>query len=398
MKVSKAKLCLSITGIFILAFVSMYTSLYYPAVSDMYGIYGEQISAVNYFVSGASICTLIIMILVPFLEKLMGSKKLLLFGAILISAGGLLGLLTDNIILYNIANSLALGGYGITGTMTLSILMALITDPARRGLFNGLYQVIVAVSGSVLAVIGGVLTLQSWRSALSAAWWLCLILGIISTVILAFSIPKNIKTAEKEDDSLSQETGKQKIPWGKILPAFVAFLVLGTIYQYANLLLSVYVSENAIGNSAFIGTMQSLGTIGSAVMCFCFAFVYRKIGKRIILAPMAVITVFIFLMSTAPSQITVILASLLMGVAFGCSITFFYTICPEIAPHHVTLAVALIGIAANLPYSTYSYIYTFMSGIFDTMTASLKPMFLIMLVELVMTAFYFVLRKKAKRM
>ena len=174
MKVSKAKLCLSITGIFILAFVSMYTSLYYPAVSDMYGIYGEQISAVNYFVSGASICTLIIMILVPFLEKLMGSKKLLLFGAILISAGGLLGLLTDNIILYNIANSLALGGYGITGTMTLSILMALITDPARRGLFNGLYQVIVAVSGSVLAVIGGVLTLQSWRSALSAAWWLCL--------------------------------------------------------------------------------------------------------------------------------------------------------------------------------------------------------------------------------
>lgn len=393
MKLTKSKLSLTIIGIFLLAVISMFGSIFSPAIAEMYGVFSENIPALNYLVSGSALIGIISMLLCPYLEKLIGTKRLLLIGALLLAISGLAGLFSFDIHFLCVVQSINACGYGITGTLALSVLMTVLTTDKSRSFFNGIYQVVIAASGSVFAIVGGILAATSWKKALSAAWWVCCILGFAAAIILMLSLPKEIDTSNAENQQV-QSGEKTKTPWGGIMVLFIGFLIIGLAYQYINLLMSVYVEENALGDAVFTGTMQSLGTIGSAVMCFCFGFVYPKLKKKLIIIPLSVLAVFLLLFSVCPSRELTILGAVLMGASFGCSDVYFYTICPDIAPNHLTTAIAWVGLALNLPYMLFSYMYTALAGVFGTLTASLKLIFVLILVELIITSFIVLKKKK----
>lgn len=374
---------LLIVGVLLLAVVSMVACLFGPAIADMYGAFPENEASMNFFVSGATFFSLLMMLLCPAMAKKIGSRNLLILGAIISAVGGVVGLLSFNITVICVAQSLACIGYGITGTMGISVLMQVITDEKQRGTINGINQVVIAASGAVLAFAGGAMAVNSWKTPVTANWIVLVVLGLAAAALIARALPKTIELSAEEE---ADEGDRKSAPWKAISVMTLGFLLLGICYQCINLFMAFYVEENGLGNAMFTGTLQSLGTVGSAICCAAFGMLYGKMGKKTIVLPLVVMAAFTFLMFLVPNTLIAMIAATLMGASFGCSVTYFYTICPEVAPKHITLAVSWIGIALNVPYMVGSYILMPMMGAMGSMTATLSVFAVVLAVEAVIAA------------
>lgn len=354
-KMSKGRAILFIITCWITSFTIMWQMPEMVIVNDLYEAFPNQAGVVTAMLSWPSLVTALSSLLAGSLLQKITTKTELMIGGItllfMISAPA-----PNNIYWVFICSMIAAFGAGFSNTAGMSVISEVFVDEDKRSKHMGFYNAAMALIGAVISYIAGVLAVNGWQTAFSVNWF------AIPMLIMTFLFIPNIRPEDRPQEETAPEgspdtasTTKQGFGarfWIFFISTFLFFMAYVPISSY----ISVYISENNLGNTAFAGTCTSISTIGSCVCCLIFGFVYAKIKRKISIIVFIVDLVLFTWAMTAPSTASAIIASIGAGASYGTIFSLCYAYGAEIVP------MSKIGMAMGI--MTFDYAVGITVGVY----------------------------------
>lgn len=242
--------------------------------------------------------------------EIVGKKKVLLTGAICISAVGILGyfLHSSIILLYCWAGLLGVG-FG-TVLPTTSGVLAENYDEQERGGLMGIQSVFTNIGAMYLTYVGGWIAAIHWNLN-----YLVYLYALIPVILGIIFLPndKPTATSDKKEEKI-KFSSLNKATWVFGLITFL-FMILYGVHS-ANI--SFFVLERELGSPAIVGTIMAVSTLGGMVGGATFGFI-NKIFKTYTFAVAFFLLAISLVITIAAPSIPVILVGALLC---GCSISW----------------------------------------------------------------------------
>ena len=149
----------------------------------------------------------------------------------------------------------------------------------------------------------------------------------------------------------------------------VACFVVPTVcYMIAvNSFVSVYVSENALGDASLAGLLTTMGTIGSATMCALFGNVFKRLGMRTSMPFYFIMAACVFVMYLRPAVPAIMACCLVAGGCFGTLFSYNYAAGSMIVdPQSIDRATGVVTSAYGLATFVSTYFATFLMDVLGT--------------------------------
>lgn len=157
------------------------------------------------------------------------------------------------------------------------------------------------------------------------------------------------------EESGASNSGYGPAFWTFFISMFLFFCAYGGIGTYT----SVYVAENALGNSAFAGTCTSLSTVGSCISCLVFGAIYAKTGRSYTLITTAICAVLYILAGFFPGKVMIIVMSILYGACYCGLYTMIYVKAVDLVnPEKMGMAIGLMTFNSCISITVGIYIYS----------------------------------------
>lgn len=348
-KMSKLRMVFFLIGLFMTNMAIMADFAVIPIVENLFTTF-DNVPAINFFVSGPALVCVVAALVSGQLMQHFRKRTLLIIGFGLFTVGGVFGNAIESLPFMIFMRTLVGASMGIVN----SVAMALITDVFEgktRGRIIGFYTAAMAAVGALMGTVAGNLAVAMGWQAVFKVYYLAVPVLILLIFFAPSTPPDSKKVAEETseaDDGL----------WKKKLAALLASKTFYTlVYFIFNYHTSVFVAERALGTEAFSGLLASLGTIGSAIACLLFGFVYSKINRRSISAGYIVMTLCYVGLYFAPTPEVAAVLCFIMGGSFGTGFSYFFMQSTVILPANkasigVSLVTACDGMGMFL--STYA--------------------------------------------
>lgn len=369
-EMSKSRAFLFLAAIFLTNVCTMADMVIIPAVGGLFEAF-NNVTMVNLIITGPALVGVAFCILGGRMADKYNKKVLLVFGFSLFTATSILGASLDNV-WYVLILRLFSGGisWGFTSSAALAIVAEVYIDETKRGTVMGWYNAAMAAIGAVLSIVAGLLAVNSWQNAFNTYW---ISLPILIMVILF--VP-NLDQAKKREgpvavdstaDSTAASSGDVKKGIPKLMSLLAAFFMLGIIYYIIYYQIALYVEATGIGNEAVIGTLSSLGTVGSCIVGLCFGLIFGKLQRATIIPTYFVIAVsFLALYLSTDVYVSAICCTLL-GAAWGNAYSYYYVRATIVVPLQLTATAigavsATSGVAIFLSTFVASYLQTLLGA------------------------------------
>lgn len=337
--------------------VMMGDSLITPAASTLYREFNNE-AGVNMLLSTPMFVAMFASILFGILSERIDKKVLLLFGTLCFTVSGAFGVLIESLT-YMIAMRFVLGiGMGACNVCTLSIISQVFVDDTERSRYTSFVTAGTSFCGIILTLVsGGIAELFGWRSVLYIHW-----IGIIIMVLVLIFVPKcpPIKEGSNEEND-----GRSLIPreenrqfWvirfiALIASQFVWYILYGLIFFQ----IAVYVAERGIGNEAFSGAMSSVVSMVSFIFCLLFSVVYKRVKRACPVIYFGAFVIGFGIMLCFGSQITTIIACIIIGIGTGIGLSYFAFRGTIIVPKEkMSLAVTTYSATMGIGMSISTYV------------------------------------------
>lgn len=330
--------------------ISMHDMVIYPIVYTFYELFPDKMGGVNFIVSGPAVFMFVASLLAPYLLKVFKKKHLLVLCCVIFVVFSLGGAAVVSVPYIILARSICGFVYGIVQVVVLDIVADYFIDENKRATFMGVYNAGMAAIGALLSLVAGNLAVNGWRNA-----YYSYLLAIPMLILVIFFVPQmKSQAAAAEEEKASEKAAPMG---GKYWIMLATFFVLCVCYTPMMMMTSVYIAENALGNEALAGLAGSVGTIGSAVFCLFFGFVYSKLKARTSLISYAGMALGLLAMFFFPSAAVFIVICTLSGATYGFLYSYVFAQIPLIvAPQNVSRAFSYLtaAYAASMFLGTYA--------------------------------------------
>lgn len=230
-------------------------------------------------------------------------KKVLYFGLVLYTAGGVLSGFANDI--YTLLLFRAVLGIGVGLIMPLSTGLIIESFEGReRTSMMGLSTGMSSFSGIVTSLLSGWLATFSWRYSFAVY-----LLGIVSLVLIVFGLP-----SQKERDK--RELQKEKMPVRVYRIAFLALLVTMAFYSIPTGI-ALYLRSEQFGDAQFAGIIMAVFTFAGFIAGMMFSYFIRIFQRFSIPAALLLMSLGFSGISLTESSMMLVFCVLMAGLAVG---------------------------------------------------------------------------------
>lgn len=338
----------------------MSESIMTPTINMLYTLFSNGIGYINFAVTGCYIFSIATALIAGKMCEKFSKKTLLIFGGIVGTIGGLGMVFLIQPVFLAIMRSLLMISYGFTSTVGIVVISELYGDGVKRGKVLGYYNAVSMGIGGLLSLASGYLATIS----LQTAYNLHILIGLYLVMLFIF-VPSMKKPDRSEQINEEEKIDLKKERMGKTYWIVLINYVFYT-FAYCTILyfVSVYVIENNLGNEATVGVVGTMRALIGFCSSFMFGFVFRKLGKNIIIVPYVLAIVACLLLWLYPAIWCVFFAFGLFGIATSLLRVFHYAACPALAPEKRSgSAVAYIEALTLLAVSVVAYVVTWTKGV-----------------------------------
>lgn len=362
---SKGRLALALLALFLSTSCTMGDMAVVPIFSRFFEIF-PQVGLVNAIISAPSIVGLFFALLGGYLNDKMDKKWLMVIGFGIYTVTSIFGGMFENVYYILVCRCLATGvAWGLTSSAAFAIIADLYEDEGKRGTVNGWYNAAMAIIGAVLSFVGGILAVGAWQNAFRTYWVNLPILLML--IVFLPSMPAKTGGVKKEKEEAAV-SGKSLEGWYKgLIPIVIQVILVASCYYVIAYMISVYVTDAAIGNEAFSGTLSTIGTLFSFLANLVFGLVYAKLRKATAIPSFIVLGAGFLLMAFIPGKSVALISCALMGGFWGIFYSYFYTESTVVVPEEKQgTAIGVVNAVNGMAMVICTYGVTAIEGIMGT--------------------------------
>lgn len=364
-KMSRAKTILFVIAVWITSFSVMWQMSEVVIINNLYEVFPDQTGVVTTILSWPALITALASLLAGWWMKKVSSKVELIIADILMFFG-VVAAVGSNVYWLAICSFIMAFGAGFANTAGMAILSQVFLDEKTRSSQMGYYNAVMAVFGVGITILSGVLAVNGWQMVFNVYWFAVVML--IFTILFIPNIRPEAQSQPAEAESSDQ--GQKKFGakfWIFFISMFFFFMSYCAFFSY----ISVYISENNLGDTVFIGNCSSLTTVGSTVASILFGIMYQKMHRKISLLYIILPLVIYFWAFAAPGRTVCIIFALLYGFSYGGVYTLIYAYAAEIVPPESnSFAMGLMTFHASIAITVGANIFAALMGKMGTITAT----------------------------
>lgn len=351
-QMSKVKTILFSIAIFVSTFTIMWQMYEVVIINDLYMAFPDNEGIITGLMSWPALITAGGSLLGGALLKKISTKMELTIAAVLMLTG-IVPVFSGNVYALLTVSILMAFAAGLSNTAGMALLTEVFSDENRRNRMMGYYNASMSLISCGLTLVGGILAVNGWRVGFNVYW-----LAVPMLILTIIGLP-DIKPVAPLAEAETQSDGKgfgAKF-WVFYIILFIYFMMYCPFFTF----ISVYVGENAIGDTAFIGVASTLSTFGSMVAGFVFGYMFSKL-KRITNVIFFVLPVIIYiLLFTVHAPVMTCICAFLYGFSYGGVFTFCYAYPAYVVPmEKMGLAMGLMTLNYSLGIALGVYMTTFM--------------------------------------
>ena len=328
MEISNTKRILALVAIFASAIVVMGDLVITPVIGMIYGYYPDNMSAVNFIVSGPMLVLVVASLLTPLLFKVMNKKIVFIIGSAIFTVAAIFGVTVDNPLYICFTRAFVGIGEGMVNVVGVAYIADLYQDQKSRNRITGFYNAALSVAGMVLSYVAGVLAADGvWLEVYKVYW-----IAIPMLILVILFIP-NVKPVKSEENKEEKTKGaKEKLGWrywSMTASWFVMNIALGASILYY---LSSYIFEHNLGDSVFSGLCISTKSICGILICIGFGLIMNKCKRYTATICYAVAAVTLVAMILAPGKFMALVIGTICGLTYKILFSYNYAHGFEVVP------------------------------------------------------------------
>lgn len=361
-QLSKSKRILFYLAIIMTNVIVMHDYVIVPIVNTFYELFPDHVAGVNFIVSGPAIIMFLASLTVPYLLKFMSKKILLSIVCGVFTVSALLEAAVVSLPYMIFTRSVCGFCYGVVQVTALDIAAEFFGDDEnRRAAFMGIYNAGMAGIGAVMGVVAGNLAVTGWKNAYATY-----LLAIPMTILVWFFVPKTDGQAVTDENEAGAD--EEKTPMGiKFWIMLLTFVLFNICYTPMMSMASVYIAEHQLGTEALAGMSASAGTVGSAIFCLAFGFLYGKLKARTSLISYVLMMLGHFAMYFLPGRMMILAVCAWCGAGYGMLFSYIYAQAPSVvAPQNISKAISYITAGTGFAMFVGTYVTTGLMGLLGT--------------------------------
>ncbi len=329
-----------------------------PAIGGLFETFGDQVSLVNFIISGPVLISVISALACGKLGEYFSKKNLLILGFALFAIGSIFGVIIESALYIAAMRSLVGIGIGFINVTAMALIAEIFTDESKRSSMMGMFNGAMAGVGAVLGLVAGFFATNSWQSVFKV-YWISVPILIMLFAFIPHTEPE--KNAQSSDDKTMK---KEPIPLITFGAMSVSFFIFNMIYGVIFFQVAVYVLENSVGNEAFAGFVSSLGTIGSLVACLSFGLTYTKLKRGAIIPSYVIVALGYLVLMISKNNVVIAATCTLMGAAYGNAFSYFYmrgTVL--VPPSQISNSIGIVTAINGASFFLSTYLVTYLQGL-----------------------------------
>lgn len=372
----KTKQTLGIAGVLALCFTNLaYMSdlIILPCYAAIFGHFADESPLVtNFIASGTQLTSIVGALLAPALMRYFSKKKILLVAFGLFVVQGCCTGLVDSAEYVAVMRGITGIFMGIQFPTAMAFLVDMFADDdLKRNKYTGWFDGIMAGTGAVLMILGGVL--------LSAAGWQSIfwgyLVGIPIWIMIFVFTPETSAEGKRDYEQARADRGIEGehpvFPVRRMIFIFIACIAAQGFYGCIVYEFSMYLGEN------FVLPLWANGVLGAAkgIIGFIFGmFVFAPLFKRckrftsvVFFGAQALAYFGLYMvMPGAFGIVWFLIWYAFIGIAFGLAVPYYHSFISAVFPlKHVPLATSLMSIGLQLGAFGSTYFVTFLQSSLD---------------------------------
>lgn len=271
--ISKTKRTLALIAIFFSTLAVMADLAITPVIGLIYGYYPDNMSAVNYIVSGPMLVLVVASLITPLLTKRFNKKAVFIVATVIFSIGAIFGVAVDDPMYICFSRTLVGIGEGVINAVGIAYIADLYEDPQDRNKITGFYNAAQSLMGMILSYAAGMLAANGIWMEVYKLYWLSIPMLIFVILFLPSVKPDKQAAAVKKEKKSKEAIGWRY--WYMSAIFFIANILLGATILYY---LSSYIFENNLGDSSFAGLSTAVKSVVGILIGIAYGFIVKKTG------------------------------------------------------------------------------------------------------------------------
>ncbi len=350
-EMSKNKRLLCLIALMLTNLAVMHDLVVIPIISNLYGEFADHMGAVNYIVSGPALIVVFTSLLASYLCKKLDKKTVLLIGAIFFAVGAIFGVVVVNPYYMVFTRTLVGIGAGFEQVVAVALIADVYEDEDERAKMTGYYNATMSFVGIIYSYLAGILANSGvWQNAFNCYW------AAIPMIIFIVLFVPSVKPDQKKTVEAGEKKAKEALGirfWILEISWLIANILFGATVLYY---VSMYITENNLGDAAFSGTATSVKQIAGFILCLFFGVIYSKLKRHTITISYFLAAITLAIMVIWPSTFSAVVIAAICGCCYKVIFSYMYAYGFQLVPtsridDSVAITTAVYGIGSFI--STY---------------------------------------------
>lgn len=354
-QLSKSKRILAIAAIFFSTLAVMADLVITPVIGMIYGYYPDNMSAVNYIVSGPMLVLVIASLLTPYLTRHLDKKLVFVVATVIFSVGAIFGVAVDDPLFICFTRTLVGIGEGVINTVGMSYIADLYIDPADRNRISGFYNAAQSLAGMILSYAAGSLAAGGVWLEVYKLYWLAIPMLILVILFVPSVKPVKASEAKKQEKSKKEPMGWRY--WFMSGCFLIMNITLGATVLYY---LSSYIFEHNLGDSSFTGLATAVKSVVGILVGLGYGWLVSKCGRYTSTVSYITYALTLVILILFPNKFVALVVGTICGLTYKVLMSYNYAHGFSIVPasriddaSSITTAVYGVGSFACTYFATW---------------------------------------------
>lgn len=318
-QLSKTKRILAIAAIFFSTLAVMADLVITPVIGMIYGYYPDNMSAVNYIVSGPMLVLVIASLLTPYLTRHMDKKVVFTGATVIFSIGAIFGVAVDNPLFICFTRTLVGIGEGVINTIGMSYIADLYTDPKDRNRISGYYNAAQSLAGMVLSYAAGSLAAGGVWLEVYKLYWLAIPMLVMVILFVPSVKPQKAADVQKQEKAKKEPMGWRY--WFMSACFLIMNITLGATVLYY---LSSYIFEHNLGDSSFTGLATAVKSVVGILVGLGYGWIVSKCGRYTSTVSYVTYALTLVILILLPSKFVALVVGTICGLTYKVLMSYNY--------------------------------------------------------------------------
>lgn len=318
-QLSKTKRILAIAAIFFSTLAVMADLVITPVIGMIYGYYPDNMSAVNYIVSGPMLVLVIASLLTPYLTRHMDKKVVFTGATVIFSIGAIFGVAVDNPLFICFTRTLVGIGEGVINTVGMSYIADLYTDPKDRNRISGYYNAAQSLAGMVLSYAAGSLAAGGVWLEVYKLYWLAIPMLVMVILFVPSIKPQKAADVQKQEKAKKEPMGWRY--WFMSACFLIMNITLGATVLYY---LSSYIFEHNLGDSSFTGLATAVKSVVGILVGLSYGWIVSKCGRYTSTVSYVTYALTLVILILLPSKFVALVVGTICGLTYKVLMSYNY--------------------------------------------------------------------------